>query len=97
MHVTFHELATNAVRHGALGAREGRVAVEWRVENGRLQLAWRERGGPLTAAPKRRGFGLRMVQDGLPRSLGGKAELAFEPEGLSLVFEAPLSDALVAV
>lgn len=94
--LAFHELASNAVRHGALSAPEGRVSVDWRVEGESLVLTWRERGGPPAQAPDRPGFGLRLIRDGLPRSLGGKAELAFEPEGLRLDVSAPLS-ATIAV
>lgn len=47
--MAFHELATNAVKHGALGRRGGTVMVRWRVEPMErllLRLEWRERGGP---------------------------------------------------
>ena len=94
--LAFHELASNAVRHGALSAPEGRVSVDWQVEGESLVLTWLERGGPPALAPERPGFGLRLIRDGLPRSLGGKAELAFEPEGLRLDVSAPLS-ATIAV
>jgi two-component sensor histidine kinase len=97
VHLALHELADNAVRHGALSTPEGRIAVDWRIRDGRLELTWRERGGPPASAPGRGGFGLRMVRDGLPRSLGGTTELAFEPEGLSVAISAPLSAAIVAV
>jgi PAS domain S-box-containing protein len=87
-----HELATNAVKHGALSAPTGRVDLDWRVdahEGGRrLALSWRERGGPPATAPARKGFGSRIIGLGLGGG-PGSVVLAFEPEGLSASFSAP--------
>jgi two-component sensor histidine kinase len=96
LQLAVHELASNAVRHGALGAPQGQICVAWTIEDDQLALSWTERGGPPTSDPERRGFGLRFVQDALPRSLGGKAELQFAPEGLSVLVKAPLSSAIAA-
>ncbi|SOE01674.1 PAS domain S-box protein [Caenispirillum bisanense] len=59
-----HELATNAVKHGALSGPTGRVAVAWHMgEDGDLRLTWEETGGPpVPGAPSRRGFGSGMIQ-----------------------------------
>ncbi|MBF0374060.1 MAG: PAS domain-containing protein, partial [Alphaproteobacteria bacterium] len=65
----FHELATNAAKHGSLSVEAGRVAVDWFTDprNDRLTIRWRECGGPkLTGAPARRGFGSRLLQLGVP-------------------------------
>ena len=94
LQLAVHELASNALQHGALGAKDGQVDVGWRAQDGELIVIWVERGGPPAAAPERRGFGLRLVQDGLPRTLGGKAQMSFGPEGLELTLKAPLSDVL---
>ena len=82
-----HELATNAVKHGAFSAPGGRVRVGWEVEEEadggrRLRLRWEERGGPRVAPPTSRGFGTRFIEFAAARELGGKAELIFSPEGL---------------
>ena len=90
------ELASNARRHGALSTPEGQVGASWAVQDGRLELGWQEAGGPLTAAPERRGFGLRMVETALPRSLGGTAAAEFNGEGLRYRLSAPLSKAIQA-
>ena len=96
VHLAFHELAANAAQHGALTAPEGCVEVGWEVRDGRLELTWHERGGPPAAPPERDGFGLRLIRDGLPRSLGGASELVFDPEGLRVAISAPISEAIVA-
>lgn len=85
-----HELATNAVKYGALSVAEGRVDVSWRTADGRLRIEWRETGGPAVAPPARRGFGSRLVERGLAAEMGGTAEMHFEPEGLVCVIDAPL-------
>lgn len=63
--LVLHELATNAAKHGALGAPGGTVTVEWRQDMSRpavLFFAWREKGGPPAAAPKHKGFGTRLLE-----------------------------------
>lgn len=77
-----HELATNAVKYGALSAPGGRVDVGWTVEAGRLRLTWRERGGPPVTEPAQRGFGARLLEQGLAEELCGSVRLSFRPEGL---------------
>jgi two-component sensor histidine kinase len=77
----FHELSTNAIKHGALSAPAGRVHVGWTLHSGAARLTWRERGGPVVAEPQRKGFGTRLLEGALA-SQGGKAERRFEPEGL---------------
>ena len=81
-----HELATNAVKHGALSTPNGRVAVICREGlSGEIELTWVESGGPpIAEPPTRRGFGTRLLERALARDLGTGAavELHFEPEGL---------------
>lgn len=85
-----HELATNAVKYGALSVPVGRVRVEWTVDGDgepTLVLTWTERGGPAAQAPTRRGFGSRLIQMGLTGT--GNSKLDYAPEGLRAVFRAP--------
>jgi len=92
--MALHELATNAVTYGALSTDGGRVTVDWQVEDApgvrHLHLEWRERGGPPVTPPERRGFGSRLVERGLATELGGKAEIAFRPDGIVCVITASL-------
>ena len=88
--LAMHELATNAVKYGALSTGAGRVAVCWTVEGGRMRLTWTETGGPLVSPPQGRGFGARMLEQGLAEELSGTVKLAFRPEGLVCVVDAAL-------
>lgn len=93
-----HELATNAVKHGALATAEGRAEVSWRVEPPlddtgapRLLLRWRERGGPRVAGPPmRRGFGSRVLEGTVRGQLGGQVTLDWLPDGLDCRIAVPL-------
>lgn len=77
-----HEMATNAVKHGALSTAAGKVEVSWRSDPGRkIELAWRERGGPSVERPSRTGFGSRLIER-LTRQLGGALDLDWRADGL---------------
>jgi two-component sensor histidine kinase len=93
--MALQELATNAIKYGALSAEAGTVEIGWSVtdEAGlpRLHLRWEERGGPPVAAPTRRGFGSRLIERSLAQDLGGSVTLAFHPDGLTCTLEAPIA------
>jgi PAS domain S-box-containing protein len=97
MAMAFHELATNAVKYGALSIREGRLSVVWRLVPGPdgfplLRFRWAEAGGPpIAAAPERRGFGSRVLDGTLRRQLGGSMVQRWEPSGLVCTIEVPLT------
>ena len=80
--IALNELATNAMRHGALSAPEGRVELSWTERGGALDLQWRERGGPPVSPPTHKGFGSRLLDTGLQSELGAPAEITYAPEGL---------------
>jgi two-component sensor histidine kinase len=84
--LALHELATNALKYGALSAPEGRVTLRWRVEgNGdglRIVLSWEEADGPEVSPPERKGFGSRLLEDVVSHELGGSAKLDFRRTGL---------------
>lgn len=79
-----HELATNAVKYGALSTDTGRVAISWRLLDGRkFSLAWQEREGPSVTEPTRRGFGSTVIKAMAESSFAGTVDLTFGAEGLS--------------
>lgn len=96
LNMAFHELATNAMKYGALSARAGRVDIEWALDDGAgdITIDWRESGGPAVAMPTRRGFGSRLIEHGLPREMDGEAHLTFLPSGLWCHLRLPLSTRL---
>lgn len=79
-----HELATNALKYGALANDSGSIEVRWTSNEpaGTITLTWTERGGPIVKPPARPGFGSRLIADTVNRRMSGHAELAFEPGGL---------------
>lgn len=88
----FNELATNALKYGALSVPGGKIDLSWRVESSagadsKLILTWRERGGPKITAPGPHGFGSALIE----RSLAGaKVERQFDMEGLTCTVELTL-------
>ena len=88
--LAIHELATNAVKHGALSGPAGRVDVCWTTDGGRLRLTWSERDGPPVTQPAQRGFGMRMLEQGLAEELRGAVRLDFRPDGLVCRVDAAL-------
>jgi two-component sensor histidine kinase len=87
-----HELATNAIKYGALSAPQGRIEIDWEVDpdEQRLRLHWKELGGPPVKPPARRSFGSRLIDFAATQELGGAAELTFAPDGLASTIEIPL-------
>jgi two-component sensor histidine kinase len=78
-----HELATNAVKYGALSAANGRVDCDWIERSpGAFTLRWTENGGPAVAKPRSSGFGTRLISAALNGVPGGAALLKFEPAGV---------------
>jgi two-component system, chemotaxis family, CheB/CheR fusion protein len=81
--VALHELATNAVKYGALSVATGRLRVEWsRPADGGLVLRWTETGGPAVKPPTRRGFGTRVVDRMIRDQLQGEARFDWREAGL---------------
>jgi PAS domain S-box-containing protein len=92
--LAFHELATNAVKYGALSSDTGSVTIDWRVipETQQFELRWQERGGPAVEPPSRRGFGSRLVERGLAQDIAGDVKLTFANSGVTCSIDAPLHE-----
>ncbi len=92
--MALHELATNAIKYGALRTPQGHVRIAWKTATGkgaaRLNLTWTERDGPPVTPPAQRGFGSRLIERGLAAELAGSATIDFRPEGVVCQIEALL-------
>lgn len=78
-----HELATNAVKFGALSVDTGHVDLSWRrLPDGGFELDWTETGGPRVSAPGRRGFGATLLEQVTGRELNGEVRIDYPPHGV---------------
>ncbi|WP_126538402.1 CHASE domain-containing protein [Oharaeibacter diazotrophicus] len=68
--LVLHELATNALKYGALSG-DGHLAVTWTAEGGRIRLVWSERDIVLPETPIRAGFGTRLIDALVTGQLSG--------------------------
>jgi PAS domain S-box-containing protein len=89
--MALHELATNAVKYGALSNGSGRVKVVWEqhFQPDRVKFIWQESGGPEVSPPKQKGFGSHLIERVFAGQLG-ESELMFNPQGLSCALEVAL-------
>jgi PAS domain S-box-containing protein len=91
--MALHELATNAIKYGALSDEAGRVSIGWKLAGtsrpSQLCLRWCETGGPRVAQPRRKGFGTRLIQHSLSGDEGA-AHFEFAPQGLICTLELSL-------
>lgn len=78
----FHELVTNAAKHGALSSPLGRVTVEWTWKGEDLLLTWTERGGPHVMPPLRQGFGSQLIR-ACAKTLSGTVQPIFAAQGFT--------------
>ena len=97
--LAIHELATNAIKYGALSQPAGRIVISWRIENARepaqLIFDWREKGGPTVTPPKRKGFGSELLERTIAFELKGKTTLAFDPAGFCCTISIPMTRRVV--
>lgn len=98
--LALHELAANAVAHGALSTPGGQVRLSWAASEppdhpaDGIEMVWREAGGPPVGAPRRSGFGQIVLDRLVPRGLDGEATLEFLPEGVVWRLNFPRSNLL---
>jgi two-component sensor histidine kinase len=92
--MTLHELATNAVKYGALSQSTGQLGITWKTARGnRLLLAWEERGAPTPPSRRGSGFGMQLIDKGIRHNLGGETKVDFRPAGLYVEMNVPLTQA----
>jgi two-component sensor histidine kinase len=95
--LALHELATNAVKYGALSGPEGRVTFTWslsgRGSQRELRAVWREIDGPRVTPPTRVGFGTRLIERGLAADLNGEVSISYPADGVVCTIRARLDAA----
>jgi two-component sensor histidine kinase len=96
-----HELATNALKYGALSRPEGRLSIRWSLKrpatgDRRLQVEWREDGIPVQLGPDeepvRKGYGRELIERALPYQLQAETSYAITREGVHCIISLPLSN-----
>jgi two-component sensor histidine kinase len=87
--IVLHELATNAVKYGALSKPEGSLVVSWTKQAGATVLNWSETGLSDIKPPTSRGFGTTVIKASVQEQLRGKLTLDWRPDGLRCAIEVP--------
>ncbi|XUY26209.1 sensor histidine kinase [Agrobacterium sp. rho-8.1] len=88
-----HELATNAIKYGALSSPDGKVNIHWDVVEHhpeRFELVWSERGGPAVVAPEKEGSGSRLIKAGLAGADDSRVEIDYDARGVRCRISAEL-------
>jgi two-component sensor histidine kinase len=94
--LAIHELATNALKYGALSVASGHVSITWTTENQegepKFVFVWREMGGPPASEPARVGFGSRLISRVLQDDFRGSVEVSYGSTGFICRLTAPLEN-----
>jgi PAS domain S-box-containing protein len=89
--LAIHELATNAVKYGALSTEAGSVVLRWKIAPGdganTFVMEWIESGGPPVAPPNSEGFGGMVIRQSVAREQKGRVALDYLTQGLACRFE----------
>jgi len=95
--MAFHELAINAVKHGALSTASGRLQVDWTVvdhgERKTLTVDWCELDGPVLEVEPSPGFGSRLLRQTITQELAGQLDLRYKREGVCCTIAVPIGSA----
>jgi two-component system, chemotaxis family, CheB/CheR fusion protein len=95
-----HELATNAVKYGALAKPEGRVSATWQIAGGARRtvvLVWQESNGAAVKKPKHKGFGTELIEREVSGTLGGTATFDYASDGLQARITIPVDGGNLAM
>jgi len=88
--LVLHELATNAAKYGALSVAAGRIEIGWSIERDKFVLRWSESGGPIVKPPGGKGFGSRLIEQSITRTLRGTVHKDWAASGLVATLTVPL-------
>lgn len=95
--MALHELATNAVKYGALSSEEGMITIEWgttaSADDG-FWMKWIENGGPEVTPPASQGFGHNVIVKLVESSVHGRATVVYDKQGLRWELRAPIKDVI---
>jgi len=80
--MALHELATNAIKHGALSNEHGRITIAWTCDDDVFSIFWQEHGGPAVEPPTRRGFGNTVLTTLAEAAVSGHVSVDYNPDGL---------------
>lgn len=89
--LVFHELATNALKHGALSEPNGKIKIDWRMQNSGVEIDWREHDGPKVPEPRSYNFGSRLITRTL-KQLNAQFEPTFAETGYCYRMTIPLAE-----
>ena len=89
--LVFHEVVTNAAKYGALSVKQGRVLIDWSVDEDGLAFSWVEENGPPVTPPTRKGFGQNLIRQAIPYEFDGTVEQHFPADGARFSFTLPAS------
>jgi two-component sensor histidine kinase len=89
--LALNELATNALKYGALSTREGRLDVSWQADGNHLVLVWRESDGPEIQAAGIENFGSKLLRRLIEGQLAGTLTRQLHRAGVSCTIEFPLN------
>ena len=87
--MALHEMATNAIKYGALSNKAGEIDIAWTIGK-TFQIGWRESGGPRVVPPSRHGFGRKVIVDSIKFELDAQVTLDYPPSGLKWTMVAPI-------
>ncbi len=91
--MALHELATNALKYGAISTARGRIGISWSIA-GKFEMTWRELDGPAVPPPRHHGFGSRVLLNMANHQLDAEVRLDFSVSGLTWVLTAPIDRVL---
>jgi PAS domain S-box-containing protein len=94
--LVLHELATNAVKYGALSDAAGKVNLRWQCEHNTLSLQWVETGGPAVTPPKTKGYGTKVINASIKQQLGGTVDFDWRPQGLTFAMTVTIGESPLA-
>jgi len=94
--LAIHELATNAIKYGALSNDRGRIDISWRKkldgDTPIFRFVWREREGPPVKRPVKKGFGSELIEGGLAWNFGARVDVSYGTNGFTCRLTVPFGN-----